>query len=106
MMTQSVGVPFTAQMAGRDLAQPQRIVQRQRMRHAGLVRLGRDHPDIVGQGARDRLPQTLRPGAWMPSSLVTRTAMGSGFLGPMVARRRPYRAAARRGSSTEPSACW
>ncbi len=36
-----------------DLAQPQRIVERERMRHAGLIELRRDHPDIVGQRTRD-----------------------------------------------------
>jgi hypothetical protein len=54
MMTQSVGVPFTAKWRG-DLAQPQRIVERQRMRDAALVGLGRDDPDVVGELAGDRL---------------------------------------------------
>ena len=36
-----------------DLAQPQRIVERQRMRDARLIVLRRDDPDIVGQRARD-----------------------------------------------------
>ena len=38
-----------------DLAQPQRIVERQRMRDAGLIVFRRDHPDVVGQPARDLL---------------------------------------------------
>ncbi len=38
-----------------DLAQPQRIVERQRVRHARLVVFRRDHPDIVGNGAGDLL---------------------------------------------------
>ena len=38
-----------------DLAQPQRLGQRQRMREAGLVGLRRDHPHVVGQRARDAL---------------------------------------------------
>ena len=38
-----------------DLAQPQRIVERQRMGDARLVVFRRDHPDIVGEGARDLL---------------------------------------------------
>ena len=36
-----------------DLAQPQRIVERQRMRDAGLIVLRRHHPDLVRQLARD-----------------------------------------------------
>src|SRR5258707_866677 len=32
-----------------------RIVKRQRGRHAGLVVLGRDHPDVVGNLARNLL---------------------------------------------------
>ena len=55
MMTQSVGVPFTAIAPLADLAQAQRIVERERMRHAGLVGLRRDDPDVVGQLARDLL---------------------------------------------------
>src|SRR3954451_4375757 len=38
-----------------DLAQTQWIVKRQRMRNTGLVELRRDHPDVVGQFARDLL---------------------------------------------------
>ncbi len=52
MMTQSVGVPRTAKVPRADFAQAQRIVQRQRMRHAGLIEFGRHHPDVVGQSAR------------------------------------------------------
>jgi hypothetical protein len=36
-----------------DLAQPQRIVERERVRDAGLVELRRDHPDVVGQRTAD-----------------------------------------------------
>ena len=42
-------------MARTDFAQPQRIVQRQRMRDAGLIELRRHDPDVVGQCARDLL---------------------------------------------------
>jgi hypothetical protein len=59
MMTQSVGVH--REMPRADLAQAQRIVQRQRMRHAGLVELRRDNPDVIGQRARDLL-QDLEAG--------------------------------------------
>jgi hypothetical protein len=38
-----------------DLAQAQRIVERQRMGDARLVVFRRDHPDVVGQSARDLL---------------------------------------------------
>ena len=38
-----------------DFAQAQRIVERQRMRHAGLIGLGCYDPDVVGQSARDFL---------------------------------------------------
>ena len=55
MITQSVGVPLTAKCLSADFAQAQRIVQRQRMRHAGLVAFRRHDPDIVGQCARDFL---------------------------------------------------
>ena len=55
MMTQSVGVPRTAKRRSLDLAQPQRIVERERMRDAGLIVFRRDHPDVVGQLARDLL---------------------------------------------------
>ena len=48
MITQSVGVPRTAKCRGEISRKPQRIVQRQRMRDARLVALGRDHPDVVG----------------------------------------------------------
>src|SRR6202035_4842511 len=40
------------EMTRPDFAQPQGIVQRQRMRDAGLIEFRRHHPDIVGQGAR------------------------------------------------------
>ena len=56
MMTQSVGVPFTAKCRSRDLAQAQRIVERERMRHAALVGLRRHHPHVVRQRARDAPP--------------------------------------------------
>jgi hypothetical protein len=36
-----------------DLAQPQRVVERERMGDAGLVELGGKHPDVVGESARD-----------------------------------------------------
>ena len=55
MITQSVGVPRTAKRRSRDLAQPQRIVERERMGDARLVVFRRDHPDVVGQFARDLL---------------------------------------------------
>ena len=42
-------------MARPDFAQAKRIVQRQRMRDAGLIELGRHHPDVVGQRSRDLL---------------------------------------------------
>ena len=38
-----------------DLAQPQRVVERQRMGDARLVVFRRDHPDVVGKLARDLL---------------------------------------------------
>ncbi len=53
MMTQSVGVPLMAKRRSSDRAQAQRIVERERMRDARLVELGRHHPDVVGQRARD-----------------------------------------------------
>ena len=43
------------EMARADFAQPQRIVQRQRMRDAGLIELRRHDPDVVGQRAGDLL---------------------------------------------------
>ena len=46
---------FDREVALAELAQPQRIVERQRMRHAGLVVFGRDHPDVVGELAGDLL---------------------------------------------------
>ena len=58
-----------------DLAQAQRIVERQRMRDAALVGLGRDDPHIVGKLRGDALPGVFSPGAWMPSSLVQRMRM-------------------------------
>src|SRR3979409_2461434 len=42
-------------MTRTDFAQAKRIVQRQRMRDAGLIELRRHHPDIVGQFAGDFL---------------------------------------------------
>ena len=41
------------EVARPDLAQPQRIIERERMRHAGLVGLRRHHPDVIGQSAGD-----------------------------------------------------
>ena len=38
-------------MALADFAQPQRIVERERMRDAGLIEFGGDHPDIIRQRA-------------------------------------------------------
>jgi hypothetical protein len=40
------------EVARTDLAQAQRIVQRQRMRNAGLVKLRRHDPDVIGQRTR------------------------------------------------------
>ena len=59
-MTQSVGVPLTANSALADLAQPERIAERERMGDAGLVVFGRDDGDVVGEFARDRF-QKLQP---------------------------------------------
>ena len=55
MITQSVGVPRTAKCRGPTSRSRKRIVQRQRMRDAGLVELRRHHPDVVGQRTRDLL---------------------------------------------------
>ncbi len=38
-------------MALADLAHAQRIIQRERMRHAGLIDFRRDDPDFVGKSA-------------------------------------------------------
>src|ERR1035441_9339797 len=38
-----------------DFPQPKRVIQRQRMRDAGLIELRRHDPDIVGQRARNLL---------------------------------------------------
>ena len=38
-----------------DLAQPQRIIERERVRHARLVQLRRHDPDVVGKRARNLL---------------------------------------------------
>src|SRR5215217_241477 len=43
------------EMARTDLTQSQRIVQRQRMRDAGLIKLGRHDPDIIRQRTGDLL---------------------------------------------------
>ncbi len=53
MITQSVGRALDREAALADRAQPQRIVERERMRDAGLVELRRDHPDVVRQRAAD-----------------------------------------------------
>ena len=53
MITQSVGVPRTAKWRGPTSRRRKRIVQRQRMRDAGLIELRRHDPDVVGQRARD-----------------------------------------------------
>ena len=55
MITQSVGVPRTAKWRGPTSRSRKRIVQRQRMRDAGLIELRRHDPDVVGQRARDLL---------------------------------------------------
>ncbi len=49
-------------MARADLAQSQRVAERQRMRHPRLVALRRDHGDVVGEFAGDRFEdcQALR----------------------------------------------
>src|SRR6266478_2243499 len=43
------------EMARADFAQPQGIVQRQRMRDAGLIEFRRHYPDVIGQCAGDLL---------------------------------------------------
>ena len=55
MITQSVGVPRTAKWRGPTSRSRKRIVQRQRMRDAGLIEFRRHHPDVVGQRAGDLL---------------------------------------------------
>ena len=55
MITQSVGVPRTAKWRGPTSRSRKRIVQRQRMRDAGLIEFRRHDPDVVGQSAGDFL---------------------------------------------------
>src|SRR6185369_16714725 len=47
------GRAFDRKAALTDFAQPQWIVERKRMRDAGLVELRRDHPDVLRQRAAD-----------------------------------------------------
>ena len=61
-MTQSVGVALHGKMTLGYFAQAQRIVERERMRDAALIRLGRDDDDVVRQLPRDRL-QRLQAGS-------------------------------------------
>ena len=84
-----------------DLAQPQRIVERERMRHAGLVVLGRDHPDVVGQSLRDLLAdfQARRVDAVVVGDKDAHYFF-SIFLMP------PIYGASASGTTMEPSACW
>ena len=55
-----------------DLAQPQRIVERQRMRHAGLVGAPARPPRRRRKSCARSPRRLFRPCALMPSSLVTR----------------------------------
>ena len=61
MITQSLGVPRSANFRSFDLPEAERVVERQRMRKAALVVLRRHHPDVVRQDARDAL-EHLEPG--------------------------------------------
>ena len=60
MITQSVGVPFTAYCCGPDFAQAQRIVERQRMRDAGLSVSGAT-TQTSSDKARAISSQTFKP---------------------------------------------
>ena len=90
-----------------DLAQPQRIVERQRMRDAGLVGTPAPPPRRRRTARARSRSQTSSPGAWMPSSLVTRMRMRVTVIAAcsIVLRCRPCRAAARRAprSSRRPA---
>ena len=55
MMTQSVGVPLISEMPLADFAHTQWIIQRQRMRHSGLVNFWRHDPQVIGKRSRDFL---------------------------------------------------
>ena len=55
MMTQSEGVPFTAKRFSETWRRRRGSFERQRVRDAGLVALGRHDPDVVGQGPGDAL---------------------------------------------------
>src|SRR6516164_5434796 len=47
------GCSFDGEATLADLAQAQRIIERKRMRNTRLIELGRNHPDILRQGAGD-----------------------------------------------------
>ena len=54
-MTQSVGVPFTAKWRSPTSRSRSGSLSDSECDDAGLVGLRRDHPDVVGQFARDLL---------------------------------------------------
>ena len=84
-----------------DLAQPQRIVERQRMGDAGLIEFRRDDPDIVGQLARD-LFADIEPfgvNAVVVGDEDAHAYFSIFFMPPM------YGASAS-GTAIEPSSCW
>src|SRR5262249_40922019 len=47
------GRAFDREATLADFAQPQRIVERERVRDPGLIEFRRDHPDVFGQRAAD-----------------------------------------------------
>ncbi len=102
MMTQSVGVPFTAKWRGPT----------SRRRSGSLSESECDTPDWSVSGAttqtsseswRAIASSVFSPGAWMPSSLVTRMRMAQPFA--MVVSPPIYGRSAS-GMTIEPSACW
>ena len=55
MMTQSVGVPLTAKRRGPSERKRNGSLIESECDDAGLIVFRRNHPDVVGQGARDLL---------------------------------------------------
>ena len=84
-----------------DLAQPQWIVERERVRDARLIEFRRDNPDVVGQFTRDLLADVQAFGV---NAVVVGDEDAQVYFS--IFFRPPMYGSSASGTAIEPSSCW
>src|SRR5262245_59246164 len=92
---------FDGEMTLADLPHAQRIVQRERMRHARLIDFRRDDPHLLGKTARDF--QTGRE-PWRMNAVVVRDE--NTHYDRSITLSPPIYCASAAGTAIEPFSCW